>query len=40
MYNIMGINNSGLKDILGFYICESEGASFWLGVLNDLKARG
>lgn len=40
MYNIMGINSSGLKEILGFYICESEGASFWLGVLNDLKARG
>lgn len=40
MYNIMGINNTGHKDILGFYICESEGASFWLSVLNDLKARG
>lgn len=40
MYNIMGINSSGLKEILGFYICESEGSSFWLGVLNDLKARG
>lgn len=40
MYNIMGIDSSGHKDILGFYICESEGASFWLGVLNDLKARG
>lgn len=28
MYNIMGINSEGYKDILGFYICESEGASF------------
>lgn len=28
------------KDILGFYVAESEGAHFWLGVLNDLHARG
>lgn len=40
LYNIMGINQSGHKEILGFYSCESEGASFWLSVLNDLKARG
>lgn len=40
IYNIMGINTSGHKEILGFYACESEGAHFWLGVLNDLKARG
>lgn len=40
LYNIMGINQFGQKDILGFYACESEGAHFWLGVLNDLKARG
>lgn len=40
MYNIMGINASGYKEILGFYICDLEGSSFWLGVLNDLKARG
>ncbi len=40
LYNILGINQYGHKDILGFYIAESEGAHFWLGVLNDLKARG
>lgn len=40
LYNIMGIRPSGRKEVLGFYACESEGASFWLGVLNDLKARG
>ena len=40
LYNIMGINQSGYKDMLGFYVCESEGAHFWLGVLNDLKNRG
>lgn len=37
MYNIMDISRTGHKDILGFYFCESEGASFWLGELNDLK---
>ncbi len=40
LYNIMGINQDGIKDILGFYVAESEGANFWLGVLNDLRARG
>jgi putative transposase len=40
MYNLMGINMKGLKDILGFYISDSEGSAFWLSVLNDLKNRG
>lgn len=40
IYNILGVNQYGHKDILGFYVAESEGAHFWLGVLNDLKARG
>lgn len=40
VYNILGVNQYGHKDILGFYIAETEGAHFWLGVLNDLKARG
>ena len=40
VYNLLGINQQGHKDILGFYIADSEGAHFWLGVLNDLKARG
>ena len=40
LYNILGINQEGYKEILGFYVAESEGAHFWLGVLNDLKQRG
>jgi transposase-like protein len=40
LYNVMGITQSGHKELLGFWTCESEGASFWLGVLNELKARG
>ena len=40
IYNILGINQQGHKDILGFYSAESEGANFWLSVLNDLRNRG
>jgi len=40
LYNILGVNSEGVKEILGFYIADSEGANFWLGVLNDLKHRG
>lgn len=40
LYNVLGVNQQGYKEILGFYVSESEGAHFWLGVLNDLKQRG
>jgi transposase-like protein len=40
IYNILGIDKEGRKDILGFYVAESEGAHFWLSVLNDLRERG
>ena len=40
VYNILGINKEGRKDVLGMYISHSEGANFWLGVINDLKQRG
>jgi len=40
LYNILGVNQEGRKEILGFYVANSEGANFWLGVLNDLKQRG
>ena len=39
IYNILGINQEGYKDILGFYVAEFESASFWLEVLNDCKRR-
>lgn len=40
VYNILGINPEGRKDLLGMYVSESEGANFWLGVLSDLRNRG
>ena len=40
VYNILGINTEGRKELLGMYISESEGANFWLSVLTDLQNRG
>ena len=39
-YSVLAVNTEGKKDILGLYLSENEGARFWLGVLNDLRARG
>jgi putative transposase len=40
VYNILGINKDGRKEVLGMYVSQSEGANFWLGVIHDLKQRG
>lgn len=40
LYNILGVNLEGKKEILGIYVSQSEGANFWLSVLTDLKNRG
>ncbi len=40
VYNVLGIDKKGKKELIGMYISESEGANFWLNVLTDLKARG
>lgn len=40
VYNILAVNKTGHKELIGMYISESEGANFWLTVLTDLKARG
>jgi putative transposase len=40
IYNILGINREGRKEVLGAYVSDSEGANFWLSVLTDLKQRG
>jgi len=40
IYNIIGIDTKGQKDLLGMYVSESESARFWLQVLNDLRSRG
>ena len=40
IYNVLGINKEGQKELLGMYISKSEGANFWLEVLSDLQNRG
>lgn len=36
----VGVDIEGRKEILGIWIETTEGAKFWLRVLNELKARG
>lgn len=40
VYNLLGIDIEGKKDLIGIYSAETEGAKFWLSVLTDLKNRG
>jgi transposase-like protein len=40
VYTVLGISPSGKQEVLGLWVEETEGARFWLKVLNDLKARG
>ena len=40
IYNVLGINREGHKELLGMYISKSEGANFRLEVLSDLQNRG
>ncbi|GHV22699.1 hypothetical protein FACS189494_09870 [Spirochaetia bacterium] len=40
VYVALGVNFEGKKDVLGLWIAETEGAKFWMGVLNELKNRG
>ena len=40
LYNIIGINKHGKKEVLSSHIAGAEGANFWLQVLTDLQNRG
>jgi putative transposase len=40
VYIIYGINLEGVKEVLGLYLGENEGAKFWLHVLTELRNRG
>jgi putative transposase len=39
-YIAIGVNLDGERDVLGLWFQSSEGAKFWLAVLNELKQRG
>ena len=40
IYLALGVNLDGLKEILGLWTAETEGAKFWLQVVTELKSRG
>lgn len=40
VYLAIGIRPSGEREVLGLWIEQTEGAKFWLRVMNELKARG
>lgn len=40
VYLALGVDRDGHKDVLGLWIEQTEGASFWLRVMTELKSRG
>src|SRR5215467_9705548 len=40
VYVALAYNGDGEKDVLGLWIEQTEGAKFWLRVVNELKTRG
>jgi transposase-like protein len=40
VYLALGIRADGVKEVLGLWIEQTEGAKFWLKVFNELKNRG
>lgn len=40
VYLAIGVRPSGEREVLGLWIEQTEGAKFWLRVMNEIKARG
>ena len=40
VYCILAVNREGIKELLGMYVGENEGARYWLSVISDLQNRG
>ena len=40
VYLAVGLNKEGKKELLGIWLGKNESASFWLGVMTDIKSRG
>lgn len=40
IYVVLGITPAGEKEVLGLWVEQTEGAKFWLKVLNELRTRG
>ncbi len=40
IYLAIGVNMQGVKEVLGMWASENEGAKFWLSIITELKNRG
>jgi putative transposase len=40
VYCLLAINREGIKELLGLYVGENEGARYWLKVISELQNRG
>ncbi len=40
VYVALGVSRDGVREVLGLWIADNEGAKFWLPVMTELKNRG
>jgi putative transposase len=40
IYLVIGINLAGIKEVLGLWVAQTEGAKLWLQIVTELKNRG
>ena len=40
VYVALGVSRDGVREVLGLWIADNEGAKFWLSVMKELKNRG
>ncbi len=40
IYLAIGVNLAGIKEVLGLWVAQTEGAKFWLQIVTELKNRG
>ncbi|QPM89581.1 IS256 family transposase ISPye43 [Pseudooceanicola algae] len=40
VYVALDVNREGMREVLGLWIADNEGAKFWLSVMTELKNRG
>jgi putative transposase len=40
IYLVIGVNLSGIKEVLGLWVAQTEGAKLWLRIVTELKNRG
>jgi putative transposase len=40
VYVALGVSTDGVREVLGLWIADNEGAKFWLSIMTELKNRG